>query len=192
MGSDNQTPVFHLSLRNSNLHCKGYTRLELCCWDGAGSIVVQAQSENRFPSFLSQPMSVLGSLPPSHPLSQSQHTAPPRPADRRSVRTSNVQAWTTLDASRVASVCPDGYAAFDTCLLQSGQCWMFATSRSEGEDRLKRLSRRAVVSSHWVCVGLLLCHPNHSQSSWGDGTAASIWGDATARRGSTTLVAASL
>ncbi len=53
------------------------------------------------------------------------------------------------------------------------------------------LPRHAVASPHWVCIGLYLLHPNHSGST----TAASIetqWGDATARRGSTTLVPASL
>ncbi len=57
------------------------------------------------------------------------------------------------------------------------------------------LSRHAVASPHWVSIGLLLHCPNHSQSSWGDVTAASIqtqWGDATTQWGSTTLVAASL
>ena len=53
---------------------------------------------------------------------------------------------------------------------------------------------RAVALPHWVSIGLLLHHPNCSQSGWGDATVASIqtqWGDATARRGRT-LVAASL
>ncbi len=51
------------------------------------------------------------------------------------------------------------------------------------------------MSSHWVCIGLHLHHPNCSQSGWGNATAASIqsqWGNATAQWGSTTLVAASL
>ncbi len=59
------------------------------------------------------------------------------------------------------------------------------------------------VRTHWMlhraapsCCGITpLGHPNRSRSSWGNVTAASIqtpWGDVTARRGSTTLVAASL
>ena len=69
--------------------------------------------------------------------------------------------------------------------------------QDKGADTLKRdvLSRHAVVSPHWVCIGLLLHRPYHSRSSWGNATATSIqtqWGNATARWGSTTLVAASL
>ncbi len=86
--------------------------------------------------------------------------------------------------------------------LQAGETIMQNTNRNDnrnkGGDTLKRcvvLSHHAVASPHWVSIGLLLHGPICSQTGWGDATAASIqtqWCDATTRRGSTMLVAASL
>ncbi len=90
----------------------------------------------------------------------------------------------------------EGQIPFGKKHIKKGQRWIRCpiSTLFWGADTLKRcvvLSRRAVASPHWVSIGLLLRCPNYSQSSWGDATVASIQtlcGDATARRGSTTLV----